>query len=165
MNSFNPVNKTCYFRLDKYSCYMRARGVCSLNGISIQDLMKQDTKQLCRENSIDYCRNIAKILMTTGFCSDVLAYYCTDCDHFEFADGQHRVCVTAKLSRKGFNVRLNTVLKVNEGTKCRWCLMQEKYDREYKKFNLFQKLFKTKKYMKYIKDKDDFYFREFITKL
>lgn len=131
MNSFNPVNKTCYFRLDKYSCYMRAHGVCSLNGISIQDLMKQDTKQLCRENSIDYCRNIAKILMTTGFCSDVLAYYCTDCDHFEFADGQHRVCVTAKLSRKGFNVRLNTVLKVNEGTKCRWCLMQEKYDREY----------------------------------
>ena len=96
---------------------------------------------------------------------DGVLSYCTDCDHFEFADGQHRVCVTAKLSRKGFNVRLNTVLKVNEGTKCRWCLMQEKYDREYKKFNLFQKLFKTKKYMKYIKDKDDFYFREFITKL
>ena len=70
-----------------------------------------------------------------------------------------------KLSRKGFNVRLNTVLKVNEGTKCRWCLMQEKYDREYKKFNLFQKLFKAKKYMKYIKDKDYFYLREFITKL
>ena len=43
---------------------------------------------------------------------------------------------------------------MNEGTKCRWCLMQEKYDREYKKFNLFQKLFKAKKYMKYIKDKD-----------
>lgn len=165
MDSFNPVNKTCYFRLDEHSCYEKAHGVCSLSGISIQDLMKQNTKQLCRENSIEYCRNIAKILMTSGFCSDVLAYYCTDCNHYEFADGQHRVCASAKILKRGFNVQLNTTFKVNEGTKCRWCLMQEKFDKEYKELNLFQKLFKTKKYMKYINDKEYFYSHEFITKL
>lgn len=162
IENFNPRNKKFHFKLSKYDCYKQKSGVCSLDNITIEELLKFDSKgSEYGESRIQYCRGMAKLFLENKFKAPADIYLNIKCGHYSCSGGQHRTCVVAHLLKKGVSVKLNVNLCENNSV-CRYCLMQEEFTKRYKELSLLQKLMKTNNYKRLCEDKVNFQENEFI---
>lgn len=156
--TINPLGKTFYFNLDEYSCCKLKAGICPLEVMIVEEIKKLPKKKnfFIEENSWEYCSELAKRIIeldddeNCDFTHSIWLYYNEKCNHYSLADGQHRTCIIAQLYQKGVRVKYNPHFsKQNE--KCRKCLYIDDALKLKKQVNFLDKLFKTKKYKKYIR--------------
>ncbi|WP_252233895.1 hypothetical protein [Clostridium sp. ZS1] len=146
VKKFDPRGKIFQFKLDKYSCYRRKTGICSLENITIEELLKcQSYVGEHDESSIKYCRGMAKLFLDNKFNSPADIYLNKKCEHYCCSGGQHRTCVVAHLLKKGAQVKLNVNFKEQE-SRCRYCLIQEDYMKKYQELSVLDRIFKIGKY-------------------
>lgn len=114
IENFSVKDKEFIFNLGKGSCYYLLTGICSLDipKNDIDNILKKEfdeTKWLSenyddfikyissKSNSILYCRNLADSIKKNGFNTAICIYH-YKCNHYDFIDGQHRACISSKLS-------------------------------------------------------------------
>lgn len=142
----NPGGKKIHFSLDKYTCYKRKTGKCSLDNITIEELLEYTHKREYNESSVHYCRSIAKLLLHNKFLKSLdmpNIYYYKKCNHYSCSDGQHRTCITENLFKKGVKVDLN-ILFEEEDNKCRYCLIQEDFQKRRFNVSIIDKILRNK---------------------
>lgn len=95
ITDFVPWSKTYCFQMDRHDCYLRLQGRCSLTARN----MLKDSDSVVADNSLLFCPNLASSIMLNGFkqASDDVWIHKKICGHYEIAQGQHRVCVCARL--------------------------------------------------------------------
>lgn len=94
ITDFIPWNKTYCFAFDRYNCYFRRMGICSLRNM----ILPYDYKNFEKWEK-QYCPNLASSILQQGFfqaASDVTIIK-NICGHYTLDEGQHRVCVCARL--------------------------------------------------------------------
>lgn len=108
-----PSEHIFVFRLSDGECHKELTGVCSLDKAFVHS-------ENNGEEGIAYCQNLYKSLVESGQFNRVTLVEAT-CGHFEFNDGQHRVCIA---QRKGLKIKAD-IFKVD--FPCRNC-EPPKYD-------------------------------------
>lgn len=159
---FDPRGKTFNFRLGQYTCYRCNTGVCSLEGISLEELKNSGSSVgNNRQSSIEYCRGMAKLFLDGEFTSPARIHLNTRCGHYEFSDGQHRTCVVARILQKGAKVVLNAEI-TEQDYQCRGCFMKAHFKKEESSISKIDKIFKTKKYRNLKQSKENYDKHEFV---
>ena len=95
ITDFIPWGKTYCFNMDRHDCYYRKYRQCSLNKYEIS--LSGQKELNC--SSPAFCLNLAGSLLENGFiqtADDVLVHK-KECGHYEISQGQHRVCICARL--------------------------------------------------------------------
>lgn len=127
ISTFNPRGKEYYYTAcNEDFCYKNKYGVCSLD-LSDEEAEKIDIKLSSDEfykyrskTNVQYCRDIYKSLLNNG--QRYLVYLNQGtCRHYTFTDGQHRVCIAAKMGLK-----LNVKLYIDSEYTCRICNQEKK---------------------------------------
>lgn len=97
---FNPALFKFAYNLDKYSCFRKLTGKCSLE-LSEEEvrhfsakerISKKASYEYHKENSVYYCRLLAESFNKKGMTKPV-EINPFSCGHYAFTDGQHRVCI------------------------------------------------------------------------
>ena len=117
ITDFIPWGKTYCFSMDKHDCYYRNKGICSLRHYKIPcEYIKG-----IAYNSKLFCPNLATSLLQNGFfqAADDVKIHKKECGHYEISQGQHRVCVCARLQMP------MKVLYQEDTDKCRICSVCE----------------------------------------
>lgn len=97
ITDFIPWDKTYCFKFDKYNCYYRRKGICSLQNMHLPSDYKK-----CKEYDKwqkQFCPNLASSILQQGFfqAADDVKVIENICGHYTLNEGQHRVCVCARL--------------------------------------------------------------------
>jgi len=162
IKGFNPRGKTFHFCLDEYSCYRCKTGSCSLDNISLEDLKNiSPSDHAHRENSVEYCRGMAKLFLDHKFTSPATIFLNMKCGHYDFDDGQHRTCVAARILQKGGQILLNVDL-AEQDCVCRDCLMKAHFREQENTLTPIDKLFSTKKCRNFVQSEKEYHRCEFM---
>lgn len=113
ITNFEPWEKTYCFRMDKHDCYLRRAGKCSL---TVHRILKGES-EMFSHNSKNFCSTLARKILLNGFreTADQVCVRRKRCNHYVVSQGQHRICICA---------RLKIPMKVEyweDGDKCRIC--------------------------------------------
>lgn len=122
----NPLGKTYYF--NEYCCYKCKTGICSLDKLTLDDIRNlQKVNKLCiRENSEEYCTDLARKILLYDYSPKVLLNLNSQCGHYSLSDGQHRTCIIARICQKGGEVKYEPYFSTQTG-QCLHCLNKEHY--------------------------------------
>jgi hypothetical protein len=127
--SFDPTGKVFVYNLDKYSCFRKLTGKCSL------DLTEEDVKQYAEKEgtikskrysdydrtSVYYCRMLAEDIKINGVTQYVWLHP-HNCDHYAFTWGQHRTCIAKTI---GLN-NIPALIGDKWNSECRVCYFRNK---------------------------------------
>jgi len=108
--------KSFNVKLDVYTCFYKAHGICSLD-LSEEDVSKYPD---FNKSGVLHCRSLYENIKDNGVKFPVLLSS-HKCGHYGISDGQHRICICG---RKG--IKLPVYLDNNDIYKCRYCLIKEK---------------------------------------
>ncbi|EGT0692928.1 hypothetical protein QYZ59_16080 [Clostridium perfringens] len=158
---FDEKGKTFYFRLDQHTCCKCKSGICSLDEISLEELVmnyKIEENQSNPRNSTDYCRTIAGMILRGEFKEPAKIIFNKECGHYSFDDGQHRTCCISKLKDKGVYINKEVLLREEKGD-CYYCGRLSIINKKIKLFNEKNFLYRIrykKKIKELITEKQDF---------
>ena len=124
-NNFSLWGKGFNFLLDEYSCYKCKTKICSLCGLNLSDIQEIEPYNECEENSVNYCKNIAKMWLQGNFELKLTIYHYESCDHYACSDGQHRICTLAYLQKISAPICVDIMVEQYEG-KCSACQYSSK---------------------------------------
>lgn len=90
---FYPKGKGFDLRLDKYECYKKASGKCSLDIIDDYSIFKESGNR----NDISYCPYYCNLIRKNGYKPDLNPVSISRdlCNHYSVDNGRHRVCIMA----------------------------------------------------------------------
>lgn len=157
IKGFSVKDKKFSFNLDNDSCYLKSKGICSLDIYenNLDAILKKEYEEMNyysynyndyieyakgNEKSVLYCRSLEESIKQYGFKSPVdVNYY--KCKHYECTDGQHRICIASKL-----NIALPAYVSdmTNEDYSCSYCEDKIK-EEDIKEFKNYVKFHKTNK--------------------
>lgn len=97
ITGFIPWDKTYCFSFDKYNCYLRRKGICSLQNMHLPSDFKKCKKYEKWQKM--FCPNLASSILQQGFvqAADNVKVIKNACGHYCVDEGQHRICVCARL--------------------------------------------------------------------
>lgn len=97
ITDFIPWDKTYCFKFDKYNCFYKRRGVCSLKNVHIPADYKKSREYDKWQKQ--FCPNLASSILQQGFfqSADDVTVIKNTCGHYSMNEGQHRICICAKL--------------------------------------------------------------------
>lgn len=107
--TIDPSAMIFHFRLGPDECHQKLTGTCSL------DKPPATGEQSGGEAGVHYCQRLYSWIEEYGFRwpVDIIKH---PCGHYDFNDGQHRVCIAKK---KGFEV--SALVYVEEKHNCMFC--------------------------------------------
>lgn len=117
VTDFIPWGKTYAFGFDKYNCYYKKCGKCSLKKMNLPYNLNRYEKW-----QKEFCPNLASSILQHGFfqaATDVIVIQ-NSCGHYAIDDGQHRICVCARLK-----VPMKIVL-LKSDEECRICSISKR---------------------------------------
>ncbi|MCI8944611.1 MAG: hypothetical protein HFE33_02905 [Clostridia bacterium] len=152
--SLNPLGKVYYFNFNEFSCYKCKYGICPLENLTLDEIRKlpEIDKKYIEENSIDYCTDLARKILVYDYSPEVWLNLNTECGHYSLSDGQHRTCIIACLHQKGGKVKYEPYFNI-QSCLCQYCSIKKYYIDLENSLNVFDKLFRTKKFKKVYKYK------------
>lgn len=94
ITDFIPWGKTYCFSFDKYNCFFRRMGICSLWNM----ILPADNKKYEKWEK-QYCPTLASSILQQGFfqAADDVTVIKNACGHYCVEEGQHRICVCGRL--------------------------------------------------------------------
>ena len=97
ITDFIPWDKTYCFSFDKYNCFFQRKGICSLKSMQLPGDFKKCTQYDKWQK--EFCPNLASSILQQGFfqAADNVKVIKNACGHYCIDEGQHRICVCAKL--------------------------------------------------------------------
>lgn len=97
ITGFIPWGKTYCFSFDKYNCFFRHGGICSLRNMHLPSDYRK-CKEYAKWQEM-FCPNLASSILQQGFfqAADDVKVLKNTCGHYSVDEGQHRVCVCARL--------------------------------------------------------------------
>lgn len=120
-NKFNPLNKTFLFKFAKDNCFCCSSGHCTIDSCSYEEIKGHEiVHNLSIPGSQEYCLWFAKNILHGKLTELAHIYYFDKCKHHVLEGGQHRICVYARLLKKGFNVTLPVEYEKVHAD-CRYC--------------------------------------------
>lgn len=110
---FNPIGKSFCFRMDKYTCFLRKHGKCSLDLTDDQyeafsriddEIYSDNFQEMTDKSSVHYCRALAKDFKSNGINKPIDICNNT-CGHYSINFGQHRACIARRVNITAIPVR------------------------------------------------------------
>ncbi|HDR7255143.1 TPA: hypothetical protein QCW96_004523 [Bacillus pacificus] len=182
LKTINPTKEIFSYRLDEYDCFELRTGICSLYLSENEANSIHKKEKISGESDVLYCRNLAKDLYQSKYFENInfqdvtfsIRMHHQNCGHFDFTDGQHRVCIAKHLNVKALFANIEPQGNAYFSS-CSACMCKQKIEKENKKFK--NKILKLLRFSKnpelpndildvdYMNFNEGFYFSNFINEL
>ncbi|GAA4879713.1 hypothetical protein GCM10023310_69860 [Paenibacillus vulneris] len=99
VSAFDPTKNKYAYHLDKFSCFRKLTGKCSL------DLTEREVEYYTslegknrhhNKSSVHHCRLLAESIKSKGV-TEYVWIHPHSCDHYSFTWGQHRTCIAKRI--------------------------------------------------------------------
>lgn len=89
LKKLEPAKLTFNLNLSKGECHLIKSGRCSLEKPTVK-------RKARKESDIGYCQQLYADLVTNGQREPIIVGKASGCGHYDFCDGQHRVCIAQR---------------------------------------------------------------------